>query len=132
MRIKGTGVRARSNPEMEPDFSKMAEVLPTSNTENDVSPLETPSSPFLVPEEICSTFNQPESELGDFEGMHFHLLDHTDYEKLRPALLDELFNHQEMETFLDQLNISRDLYQDIVDKVGDDLSFGEILQRIME
>jgi len=131
MRVKGTGVRARSNPEMEPNFSKMAEVLPTSNAENDVSPLETPSSSLLVPEEVLSSVNnKPESELGDFEGMHFHLLDPTDYEQRRP--LDELFSTEDLESFLDQLNISRDLYQDIVSTVDDDLSFGDLLQRVME
>ena len=62
--------------------------------------------------------------------MHFHLLDPTDYEQRRP--LDELFSTEELESFLDQLNISRNLYQDILTSVDDDLNYGNLLQRIME
>jgi len=111
-RVKGTGVRARSNPGTEPNFSKMAPVVPNLNAENDALPFETPSSPLLDHDEIPSAVDPFDKDLGDFEGMNFYLL--------------------EVESFYDELNISRYLYQEIASSVDDDQSFGGLLQHIIE
>jgi len=90
----------------------MAPVVPNLNAENDALPFETPSSPLLDHDEIPSAVDPVDKDLGDFEGMNFYLL--------------------EVESFYDELNISRYLYQEIASSVDDDQSFGGLLQHIIE
>jgi HSF-type DNA-binding len=98
IRVKGTCVRARSNPDGEPDFEQMppivvTDVVPLTNQEIEYNftygklstscptlPITTGGIPCVSPpssewytEEANSLVT--ESEYGNFEGMKFHLLD---------------------------------------------------------
>lgn len=132
MRVKGTGVRARSNPDMEPDFYAMPSVVVGSSEKrnDDVFPLMTTSQGPLIPEEAPPVTKSLDNDddICDFEGMHFHMLDSDGYAK-REA---DAFSQTEMESFLTHLNITRELYQDIVNTVDDDSSFGNLLERVIE
>lgn len=154
MRVKGTGVRARSSPETEPDFQKMPPVV-NSPMDREV---EKKRSDMTTPEQVESQLkatsfyddasddddNDEEmdifdvKDLGFFEGMKFHLLDHNAFTErqannaINAATTPNMFSQSEMESFLNQLNISTDLYQDIVDTVDNDTCFGDLLQRVIE
>jgi hypothetical protein len=152
MRVKGTGVRARSNPSSEPNFYAMKPVVPSSvKPEKKVEKRQRPRQtvqptlsitlpiqklPELPPAGIVTPTvmsDDEDDDLVDFEGMTFHLLDSSDYEeKLNLTGNISAFTRKEMESFLDNLNISRDLYRDIVTTVDDDISFGDLLQRVIE
>jgi hypothetical protein len=131
MRVKGTGVRARSNPDMEPNFCSMQPVVTSSSEKgNTVSPLMTSSQQGpLIPEEAPSAIKSLDDDVVcEFEGMSFHVLGVDDYEQRET----EAFSQIEMESFLTHLNISKELYHDIVNTVDDDQSFGDLLQRVIE
>ena len=155
MRVKGTGVRARSSPETEPDFRKMPPVVnsPTVRDDEGEASVLAVTSTTMTPVHVKSepsrhddaTDDENDDEmdifdvkdLGFFEGMKFHLLDHNvfadreanDASTTTPT---NVFSQSEMESFLNQLNISTELYQDIVDTVDNDTSFGDLLQRVIE
>lgn len=140
MRVKGTGVRARSNPETEPDFTVMPPVDVSSSLtcKGDMSRAdvqrEGPDTPLSKSfsdsdDEDYNMFD--DSDLADFEGMKFHLLSHSDLMERELMNVDH-FSHSDMEHFLSQLNISKDLYQDIVDSVDSDSNFGDLLQRVVD
>lgn len=131
MRVKGTGVRARSNPDMEPNFYSMKPVVISSSEKrgDNLSPLMVSSQGPLTPEEAPSSIKVLDDDVVcEFEGMSFHVLGADDYAKRET----EAFSQTEMESFLTHLNISRELYHDIVNTVDDDQSFGELLQRVIE
>jgi len=126
MRVKGTGVRARSNPDMEPNFYSMKPVV---ISRGNGSPLMTTSEGPLIPEEAPSAIKSLDDDVVcEFEGMAFHVLGAGDYARRET----EAFSQTEMESFLTHLNITRELYHDIVNTVDDDQSFGELLQRVIE
>ena len=136
MRVKGTGVRARSSPETEPDFSLMPPIESSSSTsgESEVVPSEEPDIPksSSVPVDDDREYNMfDDSDLGDFEGMKFHLLSRSDLVERELMNVDH-YSPADMDHFLSQLNISKDLYQDIVDAVDTDANFGELLQRVFD
>jgi hypothetical protein len=123
-RVKGTGVRARSNPGMEPNFYSMKPVVissSSSESETKTRPQEAPSSSVkksLVNNDVC--------EFGD---MSFHVLGDDDYAQRETD--KTTFSHKELESFLTHLNITTELYDDIVSAVDDDQSFGDLLQHII-
>jgi HSF-type DNA-binding len=138
MRVKGTGVRARSNPETEPDFSLMPPVESSNPLTRGVSkalPREEPDIPkssSLPVGDGSSEYNMfDDSDLGDFEGMKFHLLSRSDLVERELMNVDH-YSPADMDHFLSQLNISKDLYQDIVDAVDSDADFGDLLQRVFD
>jgi hypothetical protein len=140
MRVKGTGVRARSNPETEPDFTVMppVEVSSSLTCQGDMSGVDVrQEEPDTTVSKSLSAYADDEynmfddSDLADFEGMKFHLLSHSDLMERELMNVDN-FSHSDMEHFLSQLNISKDLYQDIVDSVDNDSNFGDLLQRVVD
>mmetsp|Transcript_6770 Transcript_6770/g.8233 ORF Transcript_6770/g.8233 Transcript_6770/m.8233 type:complete len:414 (-) Transcript_6770:144-1385(-) len=219
MKVKGTGVRARSNPDTEPNFYAMPPVCCSTDTESTAStsvesndetvtkeisprkmplqeqaispaviastPINVPSAPMNVPlpiplvAEIASVPippvvptpsptqlpNQPEVNMMEednedvvlFEGKPFHYLDPFAPESVDQLSTESLssmaiptsssysvvsddsdtdsedpFSRDEMEDFLHDLNLPKDLYQDIVKTVDDDAGFGYLLEKIIE
>jgi hypothetical protein len=165
MRVKGTGVRARSSPDTEPDFQKMPPVVSSpmdrdvpmktavamdTSTNTTMIPMhvESQQQPLSVYDDASSSSDDDNDEemdifdvkdLGFFEGMKFHLLDQNAFREreanagaINATTTPNMFNQSEMESFLNQLNISTDLYQDIVDTVDNDTCFGDLLQRVIE
>eukprot|EP00545_Synedropsis_sp_CCMP1620_P001017 CAMPEP_0119006484 /NCGR_PEP_ID=MMETSP1176-20130426/2316_1 /TAXON_ID=265551 /ORGANISM="Synedropsis recta cf, Strain CCMP1620" /LENGTH=312 /DNA_ID=CAMNT_0006958397 /DNA_START=59 /DNA_END=997 /DNA_ORIENTATION=+ len=130
-RVKGTGVRARSNPATEPNFYSMKSAVVSSSEKRDaVSPLMTLSEGPLIPEMVSSSVDSlHDDDICDFEGMQFHVLDADEGLAKREA---EAFSRAEMDTFLNHLNISKELYDDIVNTVDDDFVFGDLLERVLE
>lgn len=129
MRVKGTRIRARSNPDTEPGFYSMKSVVESSEDEqrDSVSPLMITSS--LIPEMVPSSIKSlHDGAILDFEGMPFHLLDAEEFAKREASD----FSRAELDTFLSHLNISSELYDDIVNTADDDFVFGDLLERVIE
>ena len=130
VRVKGTLVRARSSPETEPDFRKMPPVVTSSNhvEEKHGNQLE------FSENHICKDFNINDIDnngLVDFEGMSFHLIDDLDL-RARKSLNVGHEDSPWLGRFLTNLDISKELYQSIVDGADNDDDLAELLQYLMD
>lgn len=135
MRVKGNGVRARSNPESEPDFYNLPSIGP--NHGPPTFPQEVQSKCSAMDEERIYPLSNPTATLKrimssdelDFAGRRFHSVseDTTQHD----GLDDEILSRSEMDMFLGRLNISHGAYDDICRNIENDFDFGNMMERLM-
>jgi hypothetical protein len=129
LRVKGTGgVRARSNPREEPNFYSMKSFVTISSKKRD-NALSSMTTEEEAPSATDKSLDE-DDDVCEFAGMSFHVVGTDDY--LQREEKEAFSSQKEMDSFLTRLNISTELYADIVDTVDDDHSFGDLLQRIID
>jgi hypothetical protein len=139
LKVKGTGVRARSSPGTEPDFYRMA---PVSVVAGEETMMRAPEQPLSLPQEQLTT---DETLSLPFDVDPLHLLKDEDdlvfhggqsFAYMEPSMYDlgeapEPFTDEEMHSFLSNLNITKGLYMEILDNVDDDDEFGNLLEKVI-
>jgi len=133
MKIKGTGVRARSNPSAEPNFYSMSPVIDNGRS---ITPEFTTSMSHQTPLETFSVpFDGEKSVHFDdtvlFEGRPFHFIEPEVFAERSEI---ETFSEDEMDSsdyLRDILNISRHMFSNILDDVDTDYEFGCLLEKVL-
>jgi hypothetical protein len=137
LKVKGTGVRARSSPGSEPDFYRMAPVC-TSAPKKETMTMRAPAHSVTLPQEQITTDEtlsfpfdvDPLRLLRDEDDMVFQEQDmepSTNYFGEEP----EPFTDEEMDSFLSDLNINKGIYLENLDDFDDDDEFGNLLERVI-
>jgi hypothetical protein len=129
IKVKGTGVRARSNPEQEPDFWAMpwVEAGSSSNAAANATPAQAPSFPFNV---VSMKQYDPQDLVCAFGNKTFHYLD--PFQPLdarsKPSLagVDQLLA-TEAESFFEDFVFPGN----IGDEIEDDAVFGDMLEQMI-
>jgi len=148
IKIKGTGVRARSNPEAEPDLWQMSWMTSSAESpKNLILPVKTlslgaalvssdssmdttvaPASSSSVPNENNDTFF--------FEGKGFHAIEPlTVTSNSAAAVIDDDdfdFDDADIDSLLCEITIPEKLHLDIIDSIDDDIAFGNLLERLID
>lgn len=149
VKVKGTGIRARSNPEQEPDFWSMpwvvtqttmyaqgagsSSVISNDESEEDLTPLPLPTTSYQ--DDVPSPESEEDIVMTGW-GKPFHYLDLNQpslhhqplhQQQSQPELLNELLNDADLEAALDTLLRQDDMdLADMLDHVvvsGDDSLF---------
>jgi hypothetical protein len=146
MRIKGNGVRARSNPDSEPDFYSMKPVEKKSEagSKKTDSPGNKNAEDCGLDKKSCQHALLPACQLDatkptvedekaheeyDFAGRRFYSID-DDVSDI-PQRPKDVLSREENERFLSKLNISTHLYNDILRSSEDDSAFGRLIERLL-
>jgi hypothetical protein len=141
MRIKGNGVRARSNPESEPNFYKMPSVeegnaksgVTVKSEPAKVLPLLTLSSEkgaSLIAETLPDGLELDLKDF-DFAGKMFQGVEEVSETTKTPALEADTLSQDEMGAFLQRLSITPREYDDIVKNLGNDKDYGNMIERLV-
>ena len=122
IKVKGTGVRARSNPNAEPNFYCMSPVsIPCGNLR---LPDEIPSTSQLEPQILSIMTKQDDVMM--FEGQPFHYIEPNMY---KTPLKSESLSEDEI-ALLCTYKISRGYYE-ILNHVDDDDEFRNLLELVI-
>jgi hypothetical protein len=145
LKVKGTGVRARSNPEQEPDLWKMSWITSDGvTTSNDQEAQQIPSrvssEASLAPKDSLLQ-QQLQDDLEDlffFEGRAFHALESAEPSSVLqqatiPAVDESLdFDDADIDTILSDMKLPGNFHLDIIDSIDDDIAFGNLLERLID
>jgi hypothetical protein len=141
VKVKGTGVRARSNPEQEPDFWAMPWVEPrlsaSCSFSESASPV--PSSPFMYdntglpasfftqkfPLHLEPTALPQEDEV--LFGKHFFGVQEEKPQDDMQLLIDQPLLAEEVDAFFEDF----DFPDDLGNEIEDDAVFGDLLEQII-
>lgn len=156
LKVKGTGVRARSNPEQEPDLWKMSWITnhgidTSAHTQSHEAATTTPvpfpsrvsseESMAVVPKETKLSQQQQQQEQEDlddlffFEGQAFHALEPTSVAQHAslPAVDDAIdFGDADIDALLSDIKLPGNFHLDIIDSIDDDVAFGNLLERLID
>jgi hypothetical protein len=156
IRIKGNGVRAKSNPDAEPDFQSMNPIPILSRSSMEVVTKEDPQDyvkihhdNFLYSEENVVYEQNMEQSCdeklprakqdsaiimdNEFGGMKlFPLLGVSECQHDTTALGDDSNSQQLLMKFLQHLNFSLDLYSDIVEIVDNDKDYADLILKLIQ
>jgi HSF-type DNA-binding len=136
LRIKGNGVRTKSNPACEPDFYKMPTAPAVTAVPKTIEPsiaTSAPSFPMLEQIDAPYMYDDGDTDVEDcnFAGRTFHCV--ADVKMIEvPGLCKGTLNNDEMDTFLRRLNISTTTYDDITSNLETDFDFGTMMTRLMD
>ena len=134
IKVKGTGVRARSNPDQEPDFWSMEWVGAKSSDDSSSSSESTvpAASPSLASLPLQLQLEQPsmivapwkdDASVGEFDSRPFHCLSKT---QEQANGMDALLA-SEADAFFDDF----DFPEDIGNEIEDDDVFGDMLEQMI-
>lgn len=140
IKVKGTGVRARSNPDQEPNFWAMPWITQESKTPKAVTSSSYPLpggyqstlpvralSADMEPRPLPNTFQEQEQDLlVGFGNKTFHYLNNKP-ENIESEGQYELPTNEEITDFFEDFEFSQDLY----DTLEDDMVFGNLLEQMM-
>jgi hypothetical protein len=146
LKVKGTGVRARSNPEAEPDLWKMnwitghgmaALVTPEQQQDSslEIFPSRVSSDSSMTKDSVASQPDSKEVSAEDlyfFEGRAFHAMESLQQQVI-PTLYDTLdFDDTDIEALLSDIKLPGNFHLDIIDCIDDDVAFGNLLERLID
>lgn len=138
LRIKGNGVRTKTNPALEPDFWKMpmapANAAVTTTQTKDVVE-QTPATLSSLPiRQIDSPimYDVGDKDMSDYECTKgaFHCV--ADIMIEVPVMCKETLNNDELDTFLKHLNIAASTYGDITSNIETDFDYGTMMTRLVD
>lgn len=147
VKVKGTKVRARSNPDAEPDLWKMNWVTSEGmvqpkplqmESSNALTGLTPPSSvvsskPFMLPGPVMSSDS---FDLIFFEGKAFHAVEsekllESSTTVVSQALLDD-WNDDDVDSLLGDIEFPTNFHLDIIGALDNDTAFGDLLERLID